>query len=122
MDDGLGKQLFIYMKGTTENPKFGMDKDAAREDRQEEIAREKESVKALLKQELGLFKNDANVGTYQEQPVKKESTTTIEWEEFDEEKKDAPSQEEAPRSKLKDASDTKSKDGKKVPKWLQEKD
>jgi uncharacterized protein involved in outer membrane biogenesis len=122
MDDGLGKQLFIYMKGTTENPKFGMDKDAAREDRQEEIAREKESVKALLKQELGLFKNDANVGTYQEQPQKKETTTTIEWEEFDGEKKDAPSQEDTPKTKLKDASDTKSKDGKKVPKWLQEKD
>lgn len=121
-DDGLGKQMYIYMRGTTMKPEFGMDKDAAREERQQEIMREKNNVKALLKEEFGLFKQDASVGGYIATPEKKETITTIEWEELDSApKKEETKQEERP--KLQDASVEKKDDKqKKLPKWLQEKE
>jgi hypothetical protein len=126
-DDGLGKLLYIYMRGTTEKPEFGLDKEASKEIRKEEIAAEKQNMKALLKQEFGLFKNDNTIGAYQEKPVVQESTTTIQWEEND---PAAPvEQEEKPKPKLSQPESPKGQDnsketakGKKLPKWLQEKE
>jgi len=119
-DDGLGKQMFIYMKGPVSNPQFGVDKSASKENRQAEMEAEKQNVKALLKQELGLFKKDASVGTYTEKPEEGGARTTIEWEgsvtpteekPTPKKKKQAVVEEEAPKDP-----------NKKVPKWLQEKD
>jgi len=126
-DDGLGKLLYIYMRGTTEKPEFGIDKEASKEIRKEEIAAEKQNMKALLKQEFGLFKNDNTIGAYQEKPAVQESTTTIQWEESD---PAAPvEQEEKPKPKLSQPETPKGQDnsketakGKKLPKWLQEKE
>jgi hypothetical protein len=125
-DDGLGKQMFIYMRGTTDNPEFGVDKGAAKAERQEAIAAEKNNIKALLKQEFGLFKNDQNVGSYQEEKVAPQATTTIQWDENDasetpaEEEKAAPVKLENETKKTEAPKETKN--GKKLPKWLQEKE
>lgn len=121
-DDGLGKQMYIYMRGSTANPQFGVDKEAAKEERQQEIAREKNNVKALLKEEFGLFKQDATVGPYVATPEKKETVTTIEWDELDKAPEQEPSKEEK-RPKLEDATAPKKDEKqKKLPKWLQEKE
>lgn len=124
MDDGLGKQMYIYMRGTTTKPTFGVDKEAAKEERQEEIAREKNNVKALLKEEFGLFKKDQGIGPYVEQPLRKESVTTIEWEELDDKDKAEKGEKEEERHKLEDASDTKKekKEDKKLPRWLRDRE
>lgn len=125
-DDGLGKQMFIYMRGTTDNPEFGVDKGAAKAERQEAIAAEKNNIKALLKQEFGLFKNDQNVGSYQEEKVAPQATTTIQWDENDasetpaEEEKATPVKLENETKKTEAPKETKN--GKKLPKWLQEKE
>ncbi len=126
-DDGLGKQMFIYMRGTTDNPQFGIDKDAAKTERQKEIIAEKQNMKALLKQEFGLFKNDVNVGAYQETNTRPSAVTTVEWEENDK-KESQPAQPTEGSGQLKDETPVNvppsqtTKKGKKLPKWLQEKD
>jgi uncharacterized protein involved in outer membrane biogenesis len=125
-DDGLGKQMFIYMRGTSDNPEFGLHKDASRQMQREEIAEEKRNVKALLKQELGLFRNDPNVGTFvpdEEEP--NGATMTIEW---DDEPSSLPNQviqKEAPSpasEEKKTTTESPSTPKKKLPKWLQEKE
>lgn len=128
-DDGLGKQIYIYMRGTTSDPEFGLDKNAAKADRQEQIAAEKNNIKALLKEEFGLFKNDSDVGTYTPDAPKQQSTTTVTWDENDvvpAENKEEKSKDE--KIKLQDEGSVEgenaktNKKGKKLPKWLQEKD
>jgi len=124
VDDGLGRKLFVYMKGTTENPEYGIDKDVAKEIRQQERQAEKENVKALLKEELGLFKKNKSVGTYKEEPIQgRSTTTTIEWDEADEKKTTAPKQDEKPSVKKSEPTPPKEESPKKkTPKWLQEKE
>jgi hypothetical protein len=114
------------MRGTTDKPEFGIDKEASKNNRSEELAAEKANVKALLKQELGLFKNDANVGTYKEEPAVKQTTTTIQWDEFDGGNEPQPQTEtrqpvRTVAPKPQESKTTPQTNGKKVPRWLQEK-
>lgn len=118
-DDGLGKKLFVTMTGTTADPQFKIDKDAAKENRQEEMAAEKQNVKALLKEEFGLFKKDNKVGDYTEKNTTPQSSTTIEWDGFDDKKEpEKPVKEE---KKAQAETTPPAKEPKKVPKWLKEK-
>jgi hypothetical protein len=80
-------------------------------------------MKALLKEEFGLFKKDNQVGAFKEAQTPKETTTTIQWEDFD-----PPAQDDerslAPDKRPKEKqspppADTKPK---KTRKWLQEKE
>ncbi|MEY3398851.1 MAG: hypothetical protein RL220_1445, partial [Bacteroidota bacterium] len=114
VDDGLGKQMFVYMKGTTTSPEFGLDRKAAKEMRQEEMAAEKQNVKALLKEEFGLFRNDNTVGAFQEKTTKPGAVVTVEWDEDNPAPASTPEPEQKPTTE-----DPKKK--KKLPKWLQEK-
>ena len=123
-DDGLGKAMYISMKGTTNNPVYAVDRELAKEMRKEELEAEKQNMKALLKDEFGLFKKDESVGTYKEKNTGGDATITIEWEEEDaskstsgEEKKPAPKPVAKPVETEK-ATDKK----KKTPKWLEEKE
>ena len=123
-DDGLGKRLYISMKGTTENPVFAMDRELAKEVRKEDIEAEKANVKALLKEELGLFKKDKNVGSYKQEAAPGGSTISLEWEDNDQPVK-SDSDNQIPNNKK----ETKKEDPivpdkpkKKVPKWLEEKE
>lgn len=121
-----GRMIYLYMRGTTSNPEFGIDKDASKSNRSEALAAEKANVKALLKQELGLFKNDASVGTYREETPAKQTTTTIQWDEFDSGAQPTPQTETREplrenKTKPKETPSPPPANGKKVPRWLQEK-
>jgi len=121
-DDGLGRQMYLYMRGTSNNPEFGLDKQASKQSRQEEIVEEKKNVKALLKEEFGLFRKDTSVGTYKTTEHKPGTTMSVEWNENDQPKKEDTSSEKKPESKTATAEPDVKKPAKKVPKWLQEKD
>jgi hypothetical protein len=124
-DDRLGRQIFVYMKGTTSNPQFGMDKDASKQNRKLALDQEKQNIKALLKEEFGLFKKDVKVGEYKEKKDQKTATTTIEWEGYND---NQPVQSTETKESLRDnkpqtqESPKRENDkGKKLPRWLQEK-
>jgi uncharacterized protein involved in outer membrane biogenesis len=124
-DDGLGKSMFIAMTGTVDNPVFTMDKELAKEVRQEAMRQEKQNMKSLLKEEFGLFRKDESVGPYKEaEAPKTESTISVEWEETESPAKapvqstPAPTKNDAPKKEA-EAPDAKKK---KTPKWLEEKD
>ncbi|MFT5024889.1 MAG: hypothetical protein ACI9L7_000823, partial [Candidatus Azotimanducaceae bacterium] len=51
-DDGTGAKLFMRMHGTTKNPKFEMDRQKAKESRQEQFIAEKATLKNIIKEEL----------------------------------------------------------------------
>ena len=58
-DDGLGRtMLHLSMKGPIDNPKFGYDRKGAGEKMKTDLAREKQTMKAILKEEFGFFKKD----------------------------------------------------------------
>jgi hypothetical protein len=119
VDDGLGRQMYLAMKGPASQPTFSLDKSASKENRVAKMEEEKKNIKALLKEELGMFKKDADVGTYKPETTPTGSTTTIEWEEFDN-KEEKPTEE---RVKVKKTTKEPAEGApKKVPKWLQEKD
>src|SRR5690606_2676231 len=123
-DDGLGKRLFVFMKGSTDSPECGIDKEVAKEVRQQERQAEKDNMKALLKEEFGLFKKNKDLGTYKQEPAPQPSTTTrIEWDEEDRPQKDTPKQEAKPAPKPQPQPEPKQEEQpkKKTPKWLQEK-
>jgi hypothetical protein len=110
------------MSGTTDAPSFKIDKDAARENRKEEIAQEKQNVKALLKEEFGLFKRDSGVGAYKEtKTTAAAGSTQVEWSEFDDAKSETELKTESPKKKVEPSTSTTDKPTKKVPKWLEEK-
>jgi uncharacterized protein involved in outer membrane biogenesis len=121
-DDGLGKRLYVSMKGTTENPVFGIDRELAKEVRQEEMEVERQNVKALLKEEFGLFKRDNSVGSFKEETKTGSSTnTTLEWEESDQKKVEPKSEEQKKTNDVKQEESKDTAKKKKVPKWLEEK-
>lgn len=77
-DDGLGNRFFLSMKGTTDNPEFGYDRQAKKEYRKQELSVEKEAIKDLLKDELKMFgKKDSTQTGKPDKDVK----VTLDWEE-----------------------------------------
>lgn len=64
-DDGTGIWIYLKMTGTTSDPIISWDSRSKKESRKEYNQKEKETVKSMLKSELGLFKNDSAVKTYQ---------------------------------------------------------
>jgi hypothetical protein len=92
--------------------------------RKEAMEAEKQNVKALLKDELGLFKKDGSVGNYQEgAKPNKDATITVDWEENNPQQ--APEKmkrdDAKPATKTTEAEKPSDKK-KKTPKWLEEKD
>lgn len=76
-DDGLGRsKLFLSMKGNVKNPKFTLDRKATAEKVKTDIKNEKQNLKAMLKEEFGLFKKDTAVVKKQ----KKKEEMQVEWE------------------------------------------
>lgn len=123
VDDGLGKSMFIAMTGTVDNPSFNVDKELAKEVRQEAMQQEKQNMKSLLKEEFGLFKKDEGVGPYQEKKsTQGDANISIDWEEENGIKSDeVKSQQKPADTKKQDVPPTDTKK-KKTPKWLEEKD
>ncbi len=76
-DDGLGRtKLLISMKGSVDNPAFSYDRKAAGLKIKENVVREKQNLKGLLKQEFGLYKSDPSV---QLPKPKKKEELQIDW-------------------------------------------
>ncbi|MFZ6050635.1 hypothetical protein [Halocola ammonii] len=80
-DDGLGTNFFLSMTGTTENPEFGYDQVAARENRREQFQQEKENFKNMLKEEFGRNKNtgDEEVGNPNSTSEDPGVSVNVEW-------------------------------------------
>jgi hypothetical protein len=123
-DDGLGKSMYVAVKGTVDQPVFAMDRELAKEMRKEAMEAEKSNVKALLKEELGLFKKDDSVGEFKNDPTNEEETImSVEWDDGGQNNKQEP--ERKPVVKQNDVHPTKEKSTdkkKKTPKWLEEKE
>ena len=77
-----GYKMFLSMTGTVNDPIFGLDKREKKLARKKKIETEKQDIKALLKQELGLFKNDSTISTYETQN-QRNIKFEIEWDEED---------------------------------------
>jgi hypothetical protein len=77
-DDGQGHtQLFLTMKGPVDNPKISLDKKAVVDKIKSDIAREKNTLKELIRQEFGGAKKDST--KRQEPEKKKKEEMQIEW-------------------------------------------
>ncbi len=56
VDDGTGMRLFLHMYGTANDPQFANDGAMAAAKRQKQFKQEKQELKQILREELGLFK------------------------------------------------------------------
>ena len=80
-DDGLGRtQLFLRMKGNISDPKIKYDKKQLRDHLSKEAKEEKQEIKAILKEEFGLFKKDTSLSK-PSQPKSDKPLFEIEWDE-----------------------------------------
>lgn len=87
-DDGLGRtKLFIKMVGTVDDPKISYDKQELKKHIKSTVEEEKNTVKRLLNEEFGLFKNDSLAKPESTPTEKEKQPFTIEWEESDTQKK-----------------------------------
>jgi hypothetical protein len=86
-DDGTGKRIFLHLFGNVDNLNFKWDGDANKAYKQEQRQQEKETVKSMLKTEMGLFKKDSAVTTYQQTEKPRERIEII----FKDEEKETPS-------------------------------
>lgn len=78
-DDGLGKAvLYLKMTGTVSNPKISYDTKSLKEKWSADFKEEKRTIKQLLKEEFGMFKNDTTLNNSKKQ---KKDGFLIEWEE-----------------------------------------
>jgi len=61
IDDGTGrKRIFLIMTGPIDDPEFSIDKERRKAYRKGIVKSEESIVKGVLKEELGLFKNDSS--------------------------------------------------------------
>ncbi|PJA09576.1 MAG: hypothetical protein COX70_01450 [Flavobacteriales bacterium CG_4_10_14_0_2_um_filter_32_8] len=61
-DDGLGKTtLFLHMTGTVSNYKISYDTKGLKESFVEDLKKEKNTLKSILKEEFGWFKKDSTI-------------------------------------------------------------
>lgn len=56
VDDGTGMRIFLHMYGTARDPQFGNDGAMAAAKRKKQFQEEKQELKQILREELGLFK------------------------------------------------------------------
>lgn len=76
-DDGLGRtRLFLSMKGPVDDPKIGYDRKGAGEKVRSDLAREKQTIKSMLKEEFGLFRKD----TAKAPPARKKEELQVDWD------------------------------------------
>lgn len=80
-DDGRGgKIIFLLISGTVDNPVVKLDKIRSRKNTKDEIKKEIQITKAVLKEDFGLFKGDTSLPDIQE-PVKQEMQIEFDAEE-----------------------------------------
>jgi hypothetical protein len=111
LDDGTGLRLFVRISGPLDDPKVSWDKKGKKEAAQEQFERSQQESKEILKATFGLYKNDPNVGSYQEKTSPHETIQV----KFDKDKKPVKSSELPPPT-----SPRNSKLQQKLDKWKQE--
>jgi hypothetical protein len=115
-DEKRRMSVFIAMKGTMNNPKFSYDGMGLKEKMATDIKQEKQSVKALLKEEFGIYKSDS---TLKLTPVNKPVKHQVEWEENDQNNSSDKKTKEAEKEKTRPSlTPQEQKEKKKVGKWL----
>jgi hypothetical protein len=83
-DDGLGRtSLFISMKGPVSDPIISYDSQGARAKIKNDLVKEKQTMKQLLKEEFGLFKKDTSI-VKPTKDQKKQSKVIISFDEDEE--------------------------------------
>jgi hypothetical protein len=55
-DDGTGMRIFLHMYGTATDPQFANDGAMASDRRKQQLKQEKEELRSILREELGLFR------------------------------------------------------------------
>lgn len=99
-DDGLGNRFFLSMRGTVDDPEFGYDRLARKEQKKKERQEGKEALKEALKEELGsIFKknDDKDPSGTSEQ----NHEITVQWGDEDDQKKENPKEEKKDEDKKK---------------------
>ncbi len=103
-DDGLGNtQLFLRMTGNINDPNIAYDRQELGKHLKKEVQEEKQKLKAILKEEFGLFKGDSTLVNPNKEE-KKSPVFEIEWEEEPsktEQKQEQPKKEEGKKSEKK---------------------
>jgi hypothetical protein len=112
-DDGSGLRIFLHMFGNLSDPEFGWDKDQKKASRKENMEAEKQTIKSMLKQEFGMFKNDSTVNGYKKTPKKDEEFLFYDGE-FDEKEEPNLIEESVSREKRFNNSVTQHPDSSKV--------
>jgi hypothetical protein len=59
-------QLFLHIHGNVDDPIIDFDKSARKKNRKQIVEREVQTTKAILKDELGLFKGDTTIPEIEE--------------------------------------------------------
>ena len=81
-DDGLGRtNLFLLMSGTVEKPLIKYDSKSAVENVKKGLQLEKQTFKAILKDEFGVFKKDSTLKG--KSPQQKQVKQIIKWDDAD---------------------------------------
>lgn len=82
VDDGTGMRLFLHMYGTASDPSFANDGAMASARRRQQFQQEKQELRSILHQDLGLFKGRGTRTT--DEPVSQVSgkapSFEVEWE------------------------------------------
>lgn len=78
VDDGTGFKVYIHMFGDLNNPKFESDSEERKADRKAYNQEEIKNIKAIMKEEFGLFKKDSTI-KIKETP-KEEVKFLLEWD------------------------------------------
>jgi hypothetical protein len=110
-EEGKKVNLFIHVKGYIDDLKFSYDKKGFKEQLKNEISNEKNTVKALLKEEFGLFKKDTSIKAIDRSD--KRPPLEVEWQE-DGSKKSDKDDNKAPAKKSFEVSEEKKKEKKEV--------
>jgi hypothetical protein len=60
-DDGLGLVIYLSMTGSLDDPIYSLDKKERQEEVKENLNKDKQDIKSMLKTDFGLFKKDSTV-------------------------------------------------------------
>ncbi len=92
-DDGLGNRFFLSMRGTVDDPEFGYDRLARKEQKKKERQEGKEALKEALKEELGSIFKKKEDNEEKTDAGDKNHEITVQWGDEEAPKKDKPKEE-----------------------------
>ena len=82
-DDGTGMRLFLHMYGTASDPQFANDGAMAADKRRKQLEQEKNELRSILREELGLFRGGATAAPTSNNGTNMAPVFQLEWDEAD---------------------------------------